>query len=183
MADGGANLPGYERILLRGIVADYEDRARGVDIGHGGLRRQRICAESRCQACVIGRAVMIEIVRAEIQAREAIKEIVFFVRGVIRADHADGACAAFVADLLQTPRDFLEGIFPTGGLELAVAANQRLANALRMIREIETEAAFAAEKFAVDAGLIAIIGAQDFIVADAQRRLAAIRAVRAGLPT
>ena len=122
---------------------------------------------------------MIEIVGAEVQSREAIEKIIFFIGGVIRSNHANRGSSALVAHLLQTPRNFLERIFPARRSEFAVAANQRLANALGMIREIESEAPLAAEKFAVDPGLIAIVGAQNFVVAHAQRGLAAIRAVRA----
>src|SRR5580658_6112097 len=86
-----------------------------------------------------------------------------------------------VANLFQAPRDFFERIFPAGRFELAVATHQRLAHAFGIVSEIETEAPLAAEEFAIYAGLIAIIGAQDFVVAHAQRGLAAVRAVRAGI--
>src|SRR5271163_4325508 len=65
--------------------------------------------------------------------------------------------------------------------ELAVAANEWLTDALGIAREIESEAALATQEFAVHAGGIAIIGAQDFVVAHAERGLAAVRAVRAGI--
>src|ERR1700674_4151127 len=86
-----------------------------------------------------------------------------------------------VANLFQAPRYFFERIFPGGRFELAVATHQRLAHAFGIVGEIETEAPLAAEEFTIYAGRIAIIGAQDFVVAHAQRGLAAIRAVRAGI--
>src|SRR5271167_4048863 len=87
----------------------------------------------------------------------------------------------FVANLFQAPRHFFQRVFPACRLELAVAAHQRLAHAFGIAGEVETEAALAAEEFAVHAGLIAIIGAQDFVVAHAEGGLAAVRAVRAGI--
>ena len=129
MADAGANLPGDQRILLRDVVADQQNRVRVVNIRHGGERILRVRAESGGEAGVVGGAVMIEIVGAESDAREAIQQIVFFVGGVIRADHADGGRAVRGVHLLQAARDFFERVFPARGLELAVAADQRLANA------------------------------------------------------
>src|SRR5437773_4561623 len=48
-----------------------------------------------------------------------------------------------------------------------------------MMVEIECIAALDAQELAIDTGLIAVIGANDLVVADAERDLAAIRAVRA----
>ena len=90
---------------------------------------------------------------------------------------ASAPCA--VVHLLQAARDFCQRVFPAGGFELAVAAHQRLVDAFGMSREIEAEAALDAEKIAVEAGDVAIIGAQNFVVAHAERGLAAVRAVRA----
>ncbi len=153
MAHAGANLPGDQRILLRDVVADQQDGGRGVDIRHRGESAFGVRAQRGGEAGVIRGAVVIDIVGAERGAREAIQQIIFFVRGVVRADHADGVRAVLVAHLLQAARDFFERIFPACRLELAVAANQRLAHALGVIGEIETEAALAAEEFAVDAGV------------------------------
>ena len=83
--------------------------------------------------------------------------------------------------LLQAARHFFERVFPAGGLELAVAAHERAAHALGIAGELVAEAALGAEEFAVEAGMVAIIRAQNFVVADAQRGLAAVRAVRAGV--
>ncbi len=124
---------------------------------------------------------MIDVVGAERGAREAIQQIVFFVGGVIRANHADGRGAVHVAHLFEAARNFFERVFPTRRFEFAVAANERLADSFRIVREIEAEAAFAAEELAIDAGMVAIIGAEDFIVANAERGLASVRAVRARL--
>ena len=137
-------------------------------------------AERGDEAGVIRGAMVIEIVGAERDAREAIQQIIFFVRGAIRADEADRGRAVLLVHLLQPARNFLERIFPAGGFEFAIAANERLADALGMLCEIEAEAALGAEKIAVDAGKVAIVGAQNFVVANAESGLAAVRAVRAG---
>src|SRR5271154_5171068 len=86
-----------------------------------------------------------------------------------------------VANLFQAARYFFERVFPACRFQLAIAAHQRLAHAFGVGGEVETEAALAAEEFTVHAGLIAIIGAQDFVVAHAEGGLAAVRAVRAGI--
>ena len=49
----------------------------------------------------------------------------------------------------------------------------------RVRGEIETEAALDAEKIFVDAGEIAIVGAQDFVIANAKSCFAAVRTVSA----
>ena len=130
MANAGANLPRDQRILLRHVVADQQNGRRVVDIRHRGERILRSRAQRGGKPSVVRGAMVIEIVRAERDAREAVQQIIFFVRGVVRADHADGGGAVRVVNLLQPARDFLERVFPAGGFELAVAANQRLADAL-----------------------------------------------------
>ncbi len=76
-------------------------------------------------------------------AREAIQQVIFFVGGVIRTNHADGRALIF-AHLFQTPGDFLKGVFPAYGLEFVVAADQRSAHALAIGGEVEGEASFCA---------------------------------------
>src|SRR6267378_1414154 len=48
-----------------------------------------------------------------------------------------------------------------------------------MLGEIEAEASFDAQEVAVDAAHIAIVGAQNFMISNAERSLAAVRTVRA----
>ena len=132
------------------------------------------------QAGVIGGAVMIDVVGAERGAREAAEQIIFFVGGVIRADHADGGSAVSSRTCFRRRATSSSASSQVTGssLPLRRTSGWRMRSGLR--GEIEAEAAFAAEKFAVDAGLIAIIGAKDFVVADAEGGLAAIRAMGAG---
>ena len=122
---------------------------------------------------------MIDVVRADGRARDSPQQVILFVRGAVRADEADRIRAGGLVHFGETPGNFGQGIFPAGGHELAVAAHERQLQALRMLREIKSEAAFDAQKILVESGEIAIVGAQNFIVAHAQRGLAAIRAMRA----
>src|SRR5579862_8998129 len=181
MANRGANLPGNKRVLLRSVIRYQQGGIRSVYVRHCGERIFGARAESGGEAGVVGGAVMIDIVGAERGAGEAVEQIVFFVGGVIGADHADGGGPVRIADLLEASRNFFERVFPAGGFEFAVAANERLADSFRIVREIEAEASFAAEKLAVNAGMVAIVGAEDFVVANAKRGFASVRAVRAGL--
>src|SRR5262249_7896503 len=63
--------------------------------------------------------------------------------------------------------------------ELAVLAHQWGLQALRVIVEVERVAPLDAEELAVDARPVAIVPADDVVVAHAERCLAAIRTVRA----
>src|SRR5215469_30707 len=81
--------------------------------------------------------------------------------------------------LLQPSSDFLERVLPACRLELAVPPDQRLAQAFRVVGEVKPETSFRAQKLAVDSGMIAIVRAKDFVVAHAERRFAAIRAMGA----
>src|SRR5579859_587136 len=81
--------------------------------------------------------------------------------------------------LLQAADDFLNGIFPACGLERAAFAHKRLANALGVGGEVVTKTSLGAQKFVVNSRMVAIIGAKDFVVANRERGLAAIGAMRA----
>ncbi len=181
MAHAGANLPGDQRILLRHVVRDDENGGSVIDVRHGGERILGARAQRGGQADVIGGAMVIEIVGAERDAGEAVQQVIFFVCGVVRADHADGAAAVRGVHLLDAACDFLECVLPARGLELSVAAHEWLADAFRIRGEIVAEATLGAQEFAVEAGMVPIIGAQDFVVAHAERGLAAVRAMGARL--
>src|SRR5579862_1955371 len=159
MAEAGANLPGNERILLGDVVSNQQHGWCIVDVRHGGERIFRARTEGGGETRVVRGAMVVEIVGAESDAREAIEEIIFFVGRVIRTDYADGGRPMIFVDLFQSARDFLEHILPTGGFQFAIATDERLANSVGMMCEIESEAALGAEKFAVKAGMVAIVGA------------------------
>jgi hypothetical protein len=179
MANGRANLPRRERALLRGIVADEQDRVRFIQIVHARARRAGFRAERRDQAHVVRAPVMIDVVRADRRARNAPEQIVLFIRRAVRADEADRVRAVGLVHLGEAPGNLGQRVFPAGGHKLSVAAHQRKPETLGMLRVVEAEAALGAQKIPIYTGEVAIIGAQNFVVAHAERRLAAVRAVRA----
>src|SRR5882724_1433067 len=69
------------------------------------------------------------------------------------------------------------GFLPGNGDKFVASTNEWLLDALGMFGEIVTEAAFDAEKIAVDAAHVAIVRAKNFVIADAERGLAAVRTV------
>ena len=95
------------------------------------------------------------------------------------------ACAAAaVANFLELAGGKAERVLPGGGLELACGvADERLGEALGAFDKVETEAALGAEEVAVDAALVAVVGADDFGavvgLAHAERDLAAVGAMGA----
>ena len=77
-----------------------------------------------------------------------------------------------------------DGVLPCGGLELALrVADERLRQAVGALDEVEAEAALGAEKVAVDAALVAIVGANNLGavvgLAHAESDLAAVGAMGA----
>ena len=88
--DARANLPSDQRILIRGIVADQQHSLGFVQL----LHRQRgiggAIAERGDESGVIRGAVMIDVVGAKRGARQPLEQIIFFVRGAVGADEADG---------------------------------------------------------------------------------------------
>ena len=94
MAEVGAKLEREERMLLRQIARDHQDGLAVVKIGGGG-QRVRFAAQRVQQRCDVAGAVVIDIVRAQNLAREVLQIIIFFVSGVVRADHGELALARF----------------------------------------------------------------------------------------
>src|SRR5262249_36631435 len=92
---------------------------------------------------------------------------------------ADRICAVGVADGFEFCSGSLRSFFPRDGKQLIALANERLLDALGMLREVEAEAAFDAEEVAVDTAHVAIIGSNNFVIADAERGFAAVRTMRA----
>src|SRR6267142_1165135 len=123
--------------------------------------------------------MVIDVIGAEGGAGEALEEIVFFVGSAIRADEADGIGAVLGVNFFELGGGGLRGFFPGDGKELVALAQERLTDALFVLREIETEAAFYEQKIVVNAGKVAIVGAHDFVIAYAERDFAAVGAVRA----
>src|SRR5437868_7163036 len=123
--------------------------------------------------------MMIDVRGAESFACEFLEEIVFLVRSTIRTDEAERVRAVASVDGLKFGRSRLRGFFPGNGKKLVALANHRLLDAIRMFREIETETALDAQEVAVDATHVAVVGTDNFVIANAERSLTAVRTVRA----
>src|SRR5262249_5860730 len=81
--------------------------------------------------------------------------------------------------LLEAGRHHRQRLGPADLFELAVLAHQRREQSLGMLVEVERVAALDAEELAVDARPVAVVAADDLVVAGAERGLAAVGAVRA----
>ena len=143
-----------------------------------------MAGEGAGEGCVVGRALVVDVVGAENRARKLLQQVVLFVGGAVGADDADGRTAARVANLFQFAGGDAEGVLPCGGFELALrVADERLREAIGALDEVEAEAALGAEEVAVDAALVAIVGANDLRavvrLAHAESDLAAVGAMRA----
>src|ERR1700692_791942 len=101
--------------------------------------------------------MMIDVVRSKHNAREFRQQIIFFVGCAIRPDDSNRNSAISVAHFAKAPADRFESLFPCGRRKLAVFANQRLRQALFMVREVESVSSLNAKEIAIDPTLISII--------------------------
>ena len=175
-----ANLPGQQRMLLRRIVADQQDRGRVIDIAHAGSRAG-FAGERRGESRKIGRTVVVDVVGLQHHARELLQQIALFIGGSRRADHADRLTAVLIANFRKAPANQLECLFPCRRGQPAIAADKRLLNTFLAVGEVKSVAALDAEEIAVNAALVAIISADNFHAAIetayAQSCFAAVAAV------
>src|SRR5258708_567106 len=104
---------------------------------------------------------MVDVVRSQNGAGEFLQQIVFFVGGAVGADHANRWPAFAVTNRAQPFADVIDRLFPGRRCELAVFSNQRLAQAVFMIHEIESVTAFDTEEVAIDPALVAVVAAHD----------------------
>ncbi len=182
-AHAGAEEPGQERMLVRRIAANKQDRAALGNVaqacGFAGVACE--CARERR---VIRSPLVVDIVGAKNRPRKLLQQVVLFVRGAVGADDAYRRTAARVANLLQLSSGNANGMLPCGGLELALRiSDERLRKPVGALDEVESEAALGAKEIAVDAALVAIVGANDLGavvgLAHAERDFAAVGAVGA----
>ena len=96
----GAQQPGEERMLVGGIAADEQNGAGGGDVAQAGGFAW-VPGEGAGEGCVVGGALVVDIVGVENGAREFLQQVIFFVGGAVGADDADGCAAARVANLLE----------------------------------------------------------------------------------
>ena len=93
-----------------------------------------------------GRLARVDGVRPDPRACELLDEVVLLVRQPRGREKADRLRAVLRDDLLEAGRSGLERVLPGRRVELAVlAANERLREPVRVVDEVEGEAALDAE--------------------------------------
>src|SRR5947208_3817245 len=83
----------------------------------------------------------------------------------------------FGDNLFQARGSQAEGFLPGGRFLAPVTANQRRRQAFFAVDKVPPKAPLDAQEFAVHAGVVAIVGADDLVIADGERRLASVAAV------
>src|ERR1700682_6301146 len=101
--------------------------------------------------------MMVDIIGLQNDARELLQQIAFFIRSSIRAHNPDTLSALMVTNIGHTFPYQHERFFPRRWSKTAILANERLGDAVIVIREIECVAALDTQKIAVDAALVAIV--------------------------
>ncbi len=177
-----ADLPRQQRMLVRGIVSDQQDRRGVVHLAHG-RGRVRLALQSGCESREVGGAVMVDVVGLQHDPRKLRKQVILFVGRAVGADHADRLPSLLVAGFRQALADHAESLFPGGRSEFSMSPDQRLFQALGVVREVEGVAPLDAQEVIVDAALVAVVAAHNLHAgigaAHAQRGLAAIAAMGA----
>src|SRR6266496_1107708 len=136
-----------------------------------------------CKRRKIRRPVMVNIVGAQHHASELLQKIIVFVGGSRRTNYANGFATVAIANLGELLPDQLKRFFPSRGNQATVLAHQRLRQTIFVLCEVKRIAALDAKEIPVDATFVAIVSTNNFHASirpsDAQRRLAAISAMRA----
>src|SRR6266542_4149927 len=112
---------------------------------------------------------MVDIVRPDYLPREFLQVVIFLVRCMVRADDPELSASLLCAAELH--RDRVQCSRPGDRIELAVNSHQRRLQAVGVIVKIESIAALDAQKLAVDPRAVAIVPADDTVVADSKRGL------------
>src|ERR1700675_4234131 len=105
--------------------------------------------------------MMIDIIGLKHNPRKFRQQVIFFVGGAIRPNYSDRAAAAGVAYFAKPSADRFESFFPGRRRKLAAFSNQRMCQALLVVREVEGITSLDAKKIAIDAALIAIVAAHN----------------------
>ena len=83
-------------MLIRRVVADEQQRRRRQHLAHA-RRGVRVSEKRVYERWVVGRAVVVDVIGAQHQARKLLQKIIFLIGGSVGADHADGRAAVAVA--------------------------------------------------------------------------------------
>ena len=167
-----ANLVGQERLLLRNVRAHNQHGLRVVAVIHVAQRR-RLAAQRVQQSNDVARPVMVDIVGLQRRPRKLLQQERFFIRDARRTNNASlPAGLELLNNRLQRPR-------PAHFFQLPVNPHQRRLQPFRMMVEVESVAALHAQELAVQTGAVPVIPANNFVIPNTQRRLAAIGTMRA----
>jgi hypothetical protein len=159
-------------MLLREVAGDDQHGFRGVEIFEGG-KLAGLAAQRVDQRNNVAGAVVIDAVGAQRRAGELLQQIVLFVGRTRGADDTEIG----PGEGLELFGYQLERTAPTGRFELAgFVADERRLQPFGVLREVERVTALDAEELAVDAALVAVVAADDLVVADAEGGFAAVRA-------
>src|SRR5262245_24752950 len=172
----GTNLEREKRVLHCEIIGDDEHGLHAVEIG-SGRERVALTAQSVKERNDVARAVMIDVVGVETLTHQLLQIVILFVGGATRSD--DSEFATTILHFAKPLRNGGERVRPRNGHEVAIDAEERRLQALRVVIKVERVAALDAEEVAVDAGVVTIVAADDLVVADAECGAASVGAVRA----
>src|SRR5579871_134163 len=154
------DLPGQERMLLGGIVADQQDRRSGEDLRHAS-RCIRLPTQRGCESWEVGRAMVVDIVSLQHRPGEFRKQIVLFICGAVRTDHANRRPAILISHFCKLFSNQFKGLVPSAGSQAPIFPNKRLREAFFAARKIKSIATLDAEEVPVRAALVAIVAAHD----------------------
>src|SRR5271165_206065 len=159
-ADVSTNLPGQQRMLLCGVVANQQHSRRVVNVAHAS-RCARFSSQGRGKSWKVGRAMVINVIGTQHQPREFLQQIVFFVAGAVGTDDTNGSRPAIGQCHLELRGDELERLLPRRGYKLAFALDERQLNTVFVVGEVERITSLNAKEVAVDTTLVAVVAAHN----------------------
>src|SRR5581483_1421676 len=126
--------------------------------------------------------MMIDIRSAENGARKFLQKIILFIGRMVRANDSEFPISGAQLRELFGHRCQRDGPGNRAQLSIGAVPQKRSCQPLRILIEIEGVAALHAQKFAIHARAIAIVGANDLSISHSERGFAAVRAMRADSP-
>ena len=185
-----------DRVVHARVGADDDDDLGLGDVHHRVRDRARADAlEQRDHARRVAQArAVVDVVAAKAGSHQLLEQVGLLVAALGRAEAGERLRAVRVAQLRQPAAGELERLFPgrlaedvedavrihrrVGALGRVGAADQRHAQALRVMRVVEAVAALDAEPLVVGRP-VAAVDEQDLVVLDVVGQLAADAAIRA----
>ena len=181
-ATAGLTNPGADHgVVFRGIRAGDQNRARKLDVVEavrGGSGAQHGLQGRRARR-VAHAGAAVDIVRADGDAREFLREVVLLVRSARRAEHAHRVGSVARDNPTQSIGSGRNGVRPRGVPPPAHVANSGARDAIAGGHEVERVSAFHAGMTVIGASLEGRARLDDPAVTRAVVQLAADAAVRA----